>query len=67
MRRAGGYAQKRKTTTKVVVFFYGAGDEARTRYLHLGKVALYRMSYTRRNKWYYNSFSKKVNTLFPFF
>ena len=29
------------------VFFSGAGDEARTRYLHLGKVALYRMSYTR--------------------
>ena len=28
-------------------FFNGAGDEARTRYLHLGKVALYRMSYTR--------------------
>ena len=28
-------------------FFAGAGDEARTRYLHLGKVALYRMSYTR--------------------
>ena len=27
--------------------FVGAGDEARTRYLHLGKVALYRMSYTR--------------------
>ena len=27
--------------------FFGAGDEARTRYLHLGKVALYRMSYTR--------------------
>ena len=27
--------------------FSGAGDEARTRYLHLGKVALYRMSYTR--------------------
>ena len=25
----------------------GADDEARTRYLHLGKVALYRMSYTR--------------------
>ena len=31
--------------------FYGAGDEARTRYLHLGKVALYRMSYTRILKW----------------
>ena len=28
-------------------FICGAGDEARTRYLHLGKVALYRMSYTR--------------------
>ncbi len=28
-------------------FEIGAGDEARTRYLHLGKVALYRMSYTR--------------------
>ena len=26
----------------------GAVDEARTRYLHLGKVALYQMSYTRR-------------------
>ena len=27
--------------------FCGAGNEARTRYLHLGKVALYRMSYAR--------------------
>ena len=26
----------------------GAGDEARTRYLHLGKVALYQMSYIRK-------------------
>ncbi len=26
----------------------GASDEARTRYLHLGKVALYQMSYTGR-------------------
>ncbi len=25
----------------------GANDEARTRYLHLGKVALYQMSYIR--------------------
>ena len=25
----------------------GAADEARTRYLHLGKVALYQMSYIR--------------------
>ena len=28
----------------------GAGDGARTRYLHLGKVALYQMSYARRTK-----------------
>ena len=27
---------------------YGADYEARTRYLHLGKVALYQMSYGRR-------------------
>ena len=26
---------------------YGADDGARTRYLHLGKVALYQMSYIR--------------------
>ena len=26
---------------------FGAADEARTRYLHLGKVALYQMSYAR--------------------
>ena len=26
---------------------FGASDEARTRYLHLGKVALYQMSYGR--------------------
>ena len=38
-----------KTGTQGAFLFYfvGAGDEARTRYLHLGKVALYRMSYTR--------------------
>ena len=42
---------------------FGAGDEARTRYLHLGKVALYRMSYTRSNKKNYSSFSENVNTL----
>src|SRR5699024_7429282 len=29
-----------------LVIIFGAGDEARTRYLHLGKVALYQMSYT---------------------
>ena len=29
------------------VLIFGADDEARTRYLHLGKVALYQMSYIR--------------------
>ena len=28
--------------------YFGAGNEARTRYLHLGKVALYQMSYARK-------------------
>ena len=37
----------RKNRSLSETVFYGAGDEARTRYLHLGKVALYRMSYTR--------------------
>ena len=45
-------------------FCFGASDEARTRYLHLGKVALYQMSYTRSDKWYYsrnlNHVKKKI-------
>ena len=41
--------QKRKTPMWVS-FFFGAGDEARTRYLDLGKVALYQMSYARKRK-----------------
>ena len=59
----------------------GADDEARTRYLHLGKVALYQMSYvrtttfTKRNVCYYTlpilfcqGFSKIfLNYLFPTF
>ncbi len=45
---------------------FGAGDEARTRYLHLGKVALYQMSYTRiRNMTYYSGFSEIVKSFFP--
>ena len=39
---------------------YGASDEARTRYLHLGKVALYQMSYTRISKGYYSRRKKNV-------
>ena len=41
-------------------FLAGASDEARTRYLHLGKVALYQMSYTRNNSGYYSTVAKKV-------
>ena len=32
----------------MLLLLLGAGDGARTRYLHLGKVALYQMSYARR-------------------
>ena len=32
---------------QLLLLRYGAADEARTRYLHLGKVALYQMSYVR--------------------
>ena len=41
------FFSKKKKTCFRRSFNSGAGDEARTRYLHLGKVALYRMSYTR--------------------
>ena len=34
---------------------FGAGNEARTRYLHLGKVALYRMSYARVSVCYFTT------------
>ena len=37
-----------------MVFLFGAGDEARTRYLDLGKVALYQMSYARKRRIDYN-------------
>ena len=42
--------QKENTILTDGVFFFGAGDEARTRYLDLGKVALYQMSYARKRK-----------------
>ena len=48
-----GYSQIKKKRESRKTLFYGAGDEARTRYLHLGKVALYRMSYARINRMYY--------------
>ncbi len=58
------FSDNKKDGCKSNRLFYGAGDEARTRYLHLGKVALYRMSYTRRNKRYYSNIFGNVNRLF---
>ena len=43
-----GPKTKKTTPGWVWSFVFGASDEARTRYLHLGKVALYQMSYTRK-------------------
>ena len=43
--KAAGVQKERHLLKQVS--FYGADDEARTRYLHLGKVALYQMSYIR--------------------
>ena len=49
-------APKKKRHTNVCLFFFGAGDEARTRYLDLGKVALYQMSYARRRHHYCSAY-----------
>ena len=42
-----GYGTLLNTEQRGLCSVIGASDEARTRYLHLGKVALYQMSYTR--------------------
>ena len=55
---------QKKTDAFWRLSFFGAGDEARTRYLHLGKVALYQMSYTRIEHWYYSTNFRFVNTFF---
>ena len=39
--------EKRPKCSNKHIGLFGADDEARTRYLHLGKVALYQMSYIR--------------------
>ncbi len=63
------YPVKSKSTDKLSVLFSGAGDEARTRYLHLGKVALYRMSYARigANKSYFTMLFAFVKLFFARF
>ena len=50
-----------------MVFLFGAGDEARTRYLDLGKVALYQMSYARKHKIDYTSHRSVCQPRFPNF
>ena len=50
-----------------MVFLFGAGDEARTRYLDLGKVALYQMSYARKSKIDYTSHRSVCQPRFPNF
>ena len=53
MMQKGLYKRNSETPKGVSEFLTdGASDEARTRYLHLGKVALYQMSYTRISKIY---------------
>jgi hypothetical protein len=42
-----GYVTIQEKRLFGAVSLFGAGDEARTRYLDLGKVALYQMSYAR--------------------
>lgn len=62
---------KNKGMTYVMPLFFGAGDEARTRYLDLGKVALYQMSYARKLKIDYTRESRICqplrSTFFNFF
>ncbi len=55
----------KKTHCESNRFLYGAGNEARTRYLHLGKVALYRMSYARIGKGYHTTNPNIVKQIFP--
>ena len=46
----------RKKSPPGWVVIFGAGDEARTRYLDLGKVALYQMSYARKRHRYCSAY-----------
>ena len=47
---------QKETPSERMVFLFGAGDEARTRYLDLGKVALYQMSYARKRHRYCSAY-----------
>ena len=43
---------------QLLLLLNGAADEARPRYLHLGKVALYQMSYGRISQFLYPETAK---------
>ena len=60
-------AFQKETPSCRMVFLFGAGDEARTRYLDLGKVALYQMSYARKRKIDYTSHRSVCQPRFPNF
>ena len=47
---------QKETPSERMVFLFGAGDEARTRDLDLGKVALYQMSYARKRHRYCSAY-----------
>ncbi len=40
---------KKKASTEVLAFHFGAAEESRTLDLYLGKVSLYQLSYCRKN------------------
>ena len=70
--RASSDTQFKKNSPTCGLLFSGADDEARTRYLHLGKVALYRMSYIRMlcgfvNVYIIHTDRTVVKHYFPFF
>ena len=66
-----GYVTIQEKRFLGAVSLFGAGDEARTRYLDLGKVALYQMSYARKRKIDYTRGSRICqplrSTFFNFF
>ena len=59
--------RNKKQATLLDDLLYGAGNEARTRYLHLGKVALYQMSYARVNSGYNTTVAAVCQQLFQNF
>ena len=70
--QATDFAQQNRRSKKIRPpfgwsYFFGAGDEARTRYLDLGKVALYQMSYARKRKIDYTSHRSVCQPRFPNF